>query len=132
MRSQGLALLPGARQPNPPAGFLEPGNGQNLGRFGVRDSVYLFDSIGRGSWIRTNDLQYPKLPRYQAALYPDHWDRDVDTRSQRRQQGAAEPSAARAPMVSPAPIALVWRCSLVRMQAGRSRLGMDLGRHHAL
>src|ERR1700692_658821 len=25
---------------------------------------------GRGSWIRTNDLQYPKLPRYQAALYP--------------------------------------------------------------
>ena len=28
---------------------------------------------GRGSWIRTNDLQYPKLPRYQAALYPDLW-----------------------------------------------------------
>jgi hypothetical protein len=28
-------------------------------------------SYGRGSWIRTNDLQYPKLPRYQAALYPD-------------------------------------------------------------
>jgi hypothetical protein len=28
-------------------------------------------SNGRGSWIRTNDLQYPKLPRYQAALYPD-------------------------------------------------------------
>jgi hypothetical protein len=28
--------------------------------------------LGRGSWIRTNDLQYPKLPRYQAALYPDH------------------------------------------------------------
>ena len=26
---------------------------------------------GRGSSIRTNDLQYPKLPRYQAALYPD-------------------------------------------------------------
>src|SRR5215475_5581652 len=26
--------------------------------------------FGRGSWIRTNDLQYPKLPRYQAALYP--------------------------------------------------------------
>ena len=25
----------------------------------------------RGSWIRTNDLQYPKLPRYQAALYPE-------------------------------------------------------------
>jgi hypothetical protein len=32
------------------------------------DSMALF---GRGSWIRTNDLQYPKLPRYQAALYPD-------------------------------------------------------------
>jgi hypothetical protein len=28
--------------------------------------------FGRGSWIRTNDLQYPKLPRYQAALYPDN------------------------------------------------------------
>jgi hypothetical protein len=28
--------------------------------------------VGRGSWIRTNDLQYPKLPRYQAALYPDY------------------------------------------------------------
>ena len=25
---------------------------------------------GRGSWIRTNDLQYRKLPRHQAALYP--------------------------------------------------------------
>jgi hypothetical protein len=32
------------------------------------------EDFGRGSWIRTNDLQYPKLPRYQAALYPDHWD----------------------------------------------------------
>src|SRR5207247_11275126 len=31
--------------------------------------------VGRGSWIRTNDLQYPKLPRYQAALYPDVWER---------------------------------------------------------
>jgi hypothetical protein len=31
----------------------------------------LFVYFGRGSWIRTNDLQYPKLPRYQAALYPD-------------------------------------------------------------
>jgi hypothetical protein len=31
----------------------------------------LMGSFGRGSWIRTNDLQYPKLPRYQAALYPD-------------------------------------------------------------
>src|ERR1700692_812652 len=30
--------------------------------------------FGRGSWIRTNDLQYPKLPRYQAALYPDLWE----------------------------------------------------------
>ena len=31
------------------------------------------ERFGRGSWIRTNDLQYPKLPRYQAALYPDLW-----------------------------------------------------------
>jgi hypothetical protein len=27
-------------------------------------------SLGRGSRIRTCDLKYPKLPRYQAALYP--------------------------------------------------------------
>src|SRR5882762_7489068 len=27
-------------------------------------------SGGRGSRIRTCDLEYPKLPRYQAALYP--------------------------------------------------------------
>jgi hypothetical protein len=26
--------------------------------------------VGRGSRIRTGDLQYPKLPRYQTALYP--------------------------------------------------------------
>ena len=26
--------------------------------------------IGRGSRIRTCDLEYPKLPRYQTALYP--------------------------------------------------------------
>ena len=36
--------------------------------------------FGRGSWIRTNDLQYPKLPRYQAALYPDDLGDPVDTR----------------------------------------------------
>ena len=43
--------------------------------------------FGRGSWIRTNDLQYPKLPRYQAALYPDHLGKVVDTRLKRGQQG---------------------------------------------
>ena len=44
--------------------------------------------LGRGSWIRTNDLQYPKLPRYQAALYPDHaLGNTVDTRLNPRQQG---------------------------------------------
>ena len=60
-----------------------------LGRFGVENFGYLFDFIGRGSWIRTNDLQYPKLPRYQAALYPDYLlAGDVDTRLSRRQQGA--------------------------------------------
>jgi hypothetical protein len=47
-------------------------------------SLILF---GRGSWIRTNDLQYPKLPRYQAALYPDHLGNVVDTRFKRCQQG---------------------------------------------
>ena len=46
---------------------------------------------GRGSWIRTNDLQYPKLPRYQAALYPDCLGNLVDTRLKRRQQGGARP-----------------------------------------
>jgi hypothetical protein len=45
--------------------------------------------FGRGSWIRTNDLQYPKLPRYQAALYPDFPREEVDTRSERSQQGTA-------------------------------------------
>ena len=34
----------------------------------LRDTAGL---LGRGSRIRTGDLQYPKLPRYQAALYPD-------------------------------------------------------------
>ena len=43
--------------------------------------------IGRGSWIRTNDLQYPKLPRYQAALYPEYLGNHVDTRLKRCQQG---------------------------------------------
>src|SRR5450755_527878 len=36
-----------------------------------RKSVGDSKGFGRGSWIRTNDLQYPKLPRYQAALYPE-------------------------------------------------------------
>jgi hypothetical protein len=49
----------------------------------------VIDFTGRGSWIRTNDLQYPKLPRYQAALYPDVQNGHVDTRSGRRQQGTA-------------------------------------------
>jgi hypothetical protein len=49
---------------------------------------------GRGSWIRTNDLQYPKLPRYQAALYPDHLGSDVDTRLRPRQQGGTPSSSA--------------------------------------
>ena len=48
------------------------------------------ENIGRGSWIRTNDLQYPKLPRYQAALYPDHLGNDVDTRLGRNQQGVSQ------------------------------------------
>jgi hypothetical protein len=51
----------------------------------------VIDFIGRGSWIRTNDLQYPKLPRYQAALYPDYLGNHVDTRFKRRQQGARGP-----------------------------------------
>ena len=41
------------------------------GRFNPKKTQQVIDFIGRGSWIRTNDLQYPKLPRYQAALYPD-------------------------------------------------------------
>ena len=52
----------------------------------ITDIAWFF---GRGSWIRTNDLQYPKLPRYQAALYPDNLGNDVDTRLKRRQQGIA-------------------------------------------
>src|SRR5215217_7750129 len=45
------------------------------------------DFAGRGSWIRTNDLQYPKLPRYQAALYPEYLGNHVDTRFKPCQQG---------------------------------------------
>jgi hypothetical protein len=37
----------------------------------ARITAQALDFAGRGSWIRTNDLQYPKLPRYQAALYPE-------------------------------------------------------------
>ena len=48
---------------------------------------------GRGSWIRTNDLQYPKLPRYQAALYPDLLGNDVVTCFRLAQQAAQSLSA---------------------------------------
>jgi hypothetical protein len=61
-----------------------------IGGFPVTKETYLEQInalFGRGSWIRTNDLQYPKLPRYQAALYPDHLGNVVDTRLKRRQQG---------------------------------------------
>ena len=44
---------------------------QRFGKIWPQDFIYVIELIGRGSWIRTNDLQYPKLPRYQAALYPD-------------------------------------------------------------
>src|SRR6202163_78696 len=50
-----------------------------LGRLPVEFIGQVIEFIGRGSWIRTNDLQYPKLPRYQAALYPDYLGNDVDT-----------------------------------------------------
>jgi hypothetical protein len=43
-----------------------------LGRFQGLEMQEVPYFIGRGSWIRTNDLQYPKLPRYQAALYPEY------------------------------------------------------------
>ena len=48
-----------------------PSQTQNPGSKRPRKTYQVFDLNGRGSWIRTNDLQYPKLPRYQAALYPD-------------------------------------------------------------
>ena len=44
-------------------------------------------SIGRGSWIRTNDPLLPKQMRYQTALYPEclaehrpalYWLRSID------------------------------------------------------
>jgi hypothetical protein len=37
---------------------------------GNADIAESADFIGRGSRIRTCDLEYPKLPRYQTALYP--------------------------------------------------------------
>ena len=38
----------------------------------IRDLIFLSPRrrAGRGSRIRTCDLEYPKLPRYQTALYP--------------------------------------------------------------
>src|SRR6476660_7291757 len=54
---------------------------QGMGRFGGKEIQKVPDFVGRDSWIRTNDLQYPKLPRYQAALYPEYpLGNDVDTR----------------------------------------------------
>jgi hypothetical protein len=86
---------------NVAAGLVEPTEGDiSVYRQGGRrpNSIFwedlasnLWDKslilFGRGSWIRTNDLQYPKLPRYQAALYPDHLGNVVDTRFKRCQQG---------------------------------------------
>src|SRR5271165_3914823 len=89
----------------------------------VRIAAWRINGLrGRGSWIRTNDLQYPKLPRYQAALYPDQV--MVDTRSRRPQQGAAYASCA-------GPGRHRGATKLVRRHPG-PRLGMNLGGHHAL
>jgi hypothetical protein len=63
--------------------------------FPGRNSKGINGVFGRGSWIRTNDLQYPKLPRYQAALYPDYLGNLVDTRLKRRQQGGRRRLTAR-------------------------------------
>jgi hypothetical protein len=40
---------------------------------GQRSDLRVEAFVGRGSRIRTCDLKYPKLPRYQAALYPVIW-----------------------------------------------------------
>ena len=40
---------------------------------GRRSDLRVEAFVGRGSRIRTCDLKYPKLPRYQAALYPVIW-----------------------------------------------------------
>src|SRR5215510_482729 len=45
-------------------------------------------AAGRGSRIRTCDLKYPKLPRYQAAPYPGAAARPLDTRFGFVQQAA--------------------------------------------
>ena len=59
-----------------------------VGKIQPKKTQQVIEIIGRGSWIRTNDLQYPKLPRYQAALYPDLCWECVDTRLNRGHQGA--------------------------------------------
>ena len=41
-------------------------------------------SIGRGSWIRTNDPLLPKQMRYQTALYPDYLVEHLDALRWRR------------------------------------------------
>src|ERR1700726_4357182 len=90
-----------------------------------RDYPAISSFVGRGSWIRTSDLQYPKLPRYQAALYPDLWVGHVDTRSRRRQQGAAGRIGTVAKALRTANIILM-------RSDRRSAFGVDLRRHHAL
>ena len=112
----------------------------------------MIDFIGRGSWIRTNDLQYPKLPRYQAALYPDVQHGTVDTRSEDRQQGTIiGPAQHDAPagrrqtptserddiihddVIALQALALPMACAgLVGGQTGRTGFRVDFGRHHAL
>jgi hypothetical protein len=45
---------------------------REFSRTALDRSPFTFSLLdGRGTRIRTADLQYPKLPRYQAALYPD-------------------------------------------------------------
>jgi hypothetical protein len=50
-------------------------NCERTGKASPSKKLIMHQSIsdGRGSRIRTCDLKYPKLPRYQAALYPECW-----------------------------------------------------------
>ena len=51
---------------------IEPATYGLEGRCSIRLSYRRMVSIGRGSWIRTNDPLLPKQMRYQTALYPEY------------------------------------------------------------
>src|SRR6516225_11551883 len=91
-----------------------------------KNILALNNLIGRGTRIRTADLQYPKLPRYQAALYPGTamsiHAKGTSSKARGRQIGRARR----------APDASSGSDRSVRGETWRARFRVDFGRHHSL